>query len=251
MHDANLLRLYPTYWNDGPCSAYWVNGYLVEYEAEPSAAGSLVFSEEFNNSFDNSWSGRVGIAPFQQYSLVTSLDSLPYSFASDGQGLLIRKESMREITGSYLESTKTVGAGIELIARVKVPKEPQSGEIQFVVYLTNAETNVAAVGIALHNGCTKTCVYSLIYGGQGFFPRGGGWEWDTWQLLKIRDVPNVGLTVGVYSDAGVLQFETPLGMQLGSLGNRFRVGFGVWTGYDGVSVQGSLVDYIKACSDHC
>jgi hypothetical protein len=40
MHDANLMRLYPTYWNDGPCSASHVNGYLVEYELSQSSGFS-------------------------------------------------------------------------------------------------------------------------------------------------------------------------------------------------------------------
>ena len=218
------------------------------------SSGSVptTFLENFNSAFDQNWTTLTAKVPFTELSAIQSLSSLQYEFSADGTALLIRKDSTTPLVGSYLESSATVGVGTELVTRIKVPKETASGEIQFAVYLKNAVTNEGVVGMAFHNGCYKACIATLVMGLQGGANNPSWqWAWDTWYVLKITDKPSIGLVAAVYSDDGVLLSETVVGSSLSALGASFRVGFGTWTGYDGNSVQSSILDYIKVCNGHC
>ena len=58
MHDVNLVRLYPTYWNDSPCNAVVVPGYLVEYEAQNLQSGLAAYVPATAKTWDETLNNR-------------------------------------------------------------------------------------------------------------------------------------------------------------------------------------------------
>jgi hypothetical protein len=208
----------------------------------------VLFEEQFSNAFSQNWYPVVDHFPAVN---VNSLISPTYAFTADGMGLNWRVPSTAAFQGSFLEASPIFGPGIDLTARFQTPSsDPSIGEIQFWIYIVNADTQVVQGGIGLHYGCWRVCKAVVTQGSGSNSNVNLNWNWGTWYRLEVFDSPN-GTIVNVIADDGTLLFTSQVGPTLSTSGSRFRIGFGSFTGYDGGAVQSALVDYVRLCKSKC
>ena len=222
-------------WNDFPNdpstlfgAGVGVNGYIIESEAP---TGAVLFSEDFNGTFSESWDLNADHIP-DIFSPQFPYSPRPaaYVFDTIQNAPSVVLQAPTDNYGRYgMSSVKAFGPGMVAEARINTLDHSSGLNMeQFAEFwLVNASDNKKFAYVAVHNGWCGTARYVTVAGGA----YGAGnienipWVDNQWYRLRIKDDPVSGVIVSMVTDDGSQTLASAyLGVSLSALGESFYIG---------------------------